>query len=80
MSTSSNSVTINQVGRLLVSRIEHAFREGAWKHGVKLYVEKTKPGWLSTQIAMRISWYGEDAKVDAFTEDAKEYLTAVGAF
>ena len=80
MSKASNSVIINQCGRLLVSTIEHAFQTGAWKHDVELFIEKTKPGWFDTQIAMRISWKGEQANVDRFTEAAKDYLTAVGAY
>lgn len=77
MTESRNSVTIPTVGRLVVGYIENEFRKGSWEYGVELKIEKTKPGWFSTQISMRISWYGEKDKVDSFTEAAKSYLVTI---
>ena len=77
MSDCSSSVTIHNVCRLIVGYIENAFQQGSWKHGVKVNIEKTKPGWFSTQIAMRITWTGDKPNVDAFTKAAKAYLASV---
>ncbi len=80
MSKASNRVIIHECGRLIVGTIEHAFQKAAWEHNVELLIEKTKPGWFSTTIGMRISWKGEQDNVDRFTNAAKNYLSAIGAF
>ena len=79
MTQYTNYVTITNVGRLVVRYVEKSFREGSWNHNVILNIEKTNPGLFSTHISMKLSWTGNKENEDAFTKDAKRWLSSVGA-